>query len=108
MNMQVVTCPNCNGQVQIDASREFGFCSYCGTKIVFEREAPLNATQVFADNRSAALDEISKIMDHFVSVSDDFRRVDAVNDQFFRPIFQHRWMKYTSQRIQDDPENLSC
>ena len=81
MNMQVVTCPNCNGQVQIDASREFGFCSYCGTKIVFEREAPLNATQAFADNRSAALDEITRIMDHFEPVADDFRRVDAVNDE---------------------------
>ena len=81
MNMQVVTCPNCNGQVQIDASREFGFCSYCGTKIVFEREAPLNATQAFADNRSAALDEITRIMDHFDPVADDFRRVDAINDE---------------------------
>lgn len=81
MNMQVVTCPNCNGQVQIDTSREFGFCSYCGTKILFERDAPLNATQAFADNRTAALDEITRIMDHFEPVADDFRRVDAVNDQ---------------------------
>ena len=81
MNMQVVTCPNCNGQVQIDASREFGFCSYCGTKIVFEREAPLNATQAFADNRSAALDEITRIQDHFEPVANDFRRVDVINDQ---------------------------
>ena len=81
MNMQVVTCPNCNGQIQIDVSREFGFCSYCGTRIVFEREAPLNATQAFADNRSAALDEIRRIMDHFKPVANDFRRIDAVNDQ---------------------------
>ena len=81
MNMQVVTCPNCSGEIQIDTSREFGFCSYCGTKIVFEREAPLNATQAFADNRSAALDEITRIMDHFEPVANDFRRVDAINDQ---------------------------
>ena len=81
MNMQVVTCPNCNGQVQIDTSREFGFCSYCGTKILFERDAPLNATQAFADNRTAALDEIARIMDHFEPVADEFRRVDAINDQ---------------------------
>ena len=81
MNMQVVTCPNCNGQVQIDTSREFGFCSYCGTKILFERDAPANATQAFADNRTAALDEITKIMDHFEPVADEFRRVDTINDQ---------------------------
>ena len=81
MNMQIVKCPSCNGEVQVDMSRDFGFCSYCGTKIIFEREAPLNATQAFADNRTAALDEISRIMDHFDPVADDFRRVDAVNDQ---------------------------
>lgn len=30
-------CPNCNGDVQLDNSREFGFCMYCGTKIINER-----------------------------------------------------------------------
>lgn len=81
MNMQIVKCPSCNGEVQVDMSRDFGFCSYCGTKIIFEREAPLNATQAFADNRTAALDEISRIMDHFDPVADDFRRVDVINDE---------------------------
>lgn len=30
-------CPQCGAQVQLDESREFGFCSYCGTKIVQEK-----------------------------------------------------------------------
>ncbi len=26
-------CPNCNAEIHLDANREFGFCSYCGTKL---------------------------------------------------------------------------
>lgn len=65
MKMQVVNCPNCNGQVQIDESRDFGFCSYCGTKVIFSKEAPANATEAFTNNREAALDEIAKVLNHF-------------------------------------------
>ncbi|CDA20716.1 ribosomal protein L7/L12 [Ruminococcus sp. CAG:488] len=32
-----MVCPQCGAQVQLDDSREFGFCSYCGTKIVQEK-----------------------------------------------------------------------
>ena len=27
-------CPNCSAEIELDDKREFGFCSYCGTKIV--------------------------------------------------------------------------
>ena len=78
--MQVVNCPNCNGQVQIDASREFGFCSFCGTKIMFSDDSPANATQAFIGNREAALDEIKRIDEHFSSIAGDFSDLDSVND----------------------------
>ena len=31
--MKTLNCPNCSGQITLDDSRDFGFCSYCGTKI---------------------------------------------------------------------------
>lgn len=31
--MKVLNCPNCNGRISLDESRDFGFCSYCGTQI---------------------------------------------------------------------------
>lgn len=31
--MKVFNCPNCGAGIQLDEKREFGFCSYCGTKI---------------------------------------------------------------------------
>lgn len=31
-------CPECNGDIQLDDNREFGFCQYCGTKILLNSE----------------------------------------------------------------------
>ena len=30
--LEALTCPNCNGEVELDKNQEFGFCKYCGTK----------------------------------------------------------------------------
>lgn len=32
-----LTCPHCNGIIELDQDKEFGFCIYCGHKIYLER-----------------------------------------------------------------------
>ena len=32
--MLQLKCPNCGADITLDGTREFGFCSYCGTKIL--------------------------------------------------------------------------
>lgn len=34
MKLVALKCPNCNADIELDKDREFGFCNYCGTKIV--------------------------------------------------------------------------
>ena len=34
MTLIALKCPNCSGDVQLDDGREFGFCIYCGTRIM--------------------------------------------------------------------------
>ena len=34
MALIAIRCPECHGDVQMDDSREFGFCVYCGTRIM--------------------------------------------------------------------------
>lgn len=34
--MRACQCPNCNAQISLDDSRDFGFCQYCGTKIMLD------------------------------------------------------------------------
>lgn len=32
-----LNCPNCGANIELDESREFGFCQYCGTKVIQEK-----------------------------------------------------------------------
>ena len=34
--MRACQCPNCNAHISLDDSRDFGFCQYCGTKIMLD------------------------------------------------------------------------
>lgn len=34
MGFVKLTCPNCGANIELSADRDFGFCTYCGTKIV--------------------------------------------------------------------------
>jgi len=31
-----VKCTSCGGDIQLDDQRETGFCSYCGSQVIFE------------------------------------------------------------------------
>ena len=33
MSLVDIKCPNCGASIQLDNSRESGFCSYCGSKV---------------------------------------------------------------------------
>lgn len=37
MGFKAVKCPACGSTIELDESREFGFCSYCGTKVVQDK-----------------------------------------------------------------------
>lgn len=34
--MKVLYCPNCGANIELDEKKEFGFCMYCGTKIMLK------------------------------------------------------------------------
>lgn len=38
MGFEALKCPQCGADIEFDGDREFGFCQYCGTKIVPERQ----------------------------------------------------------------------
>ena len=37
MTLIALKCPECSGEIQLDDTREFGFCLYCGCKVVLKR-----------------------------------------------------------------------
>ena len=34
--MLQLKCPNCGADITLDVTRDFGFCSYCGTKVLLD------------------------------------------------------------------------
>ena len=38
MGIVTLKCTHCGGDVQLDDSREYGFCMYCGTKILIQQD----------------------------------------------------------------------
>ena len=37
MGLVAVKCPQCGADIQLDDTREFGYCSFCGTKVMQDR-----------------------------------------------------------------------
>lgn len=61
MNLIHLRCPDCRADLEVDNSREFCFCQYCGTKIILEEsdasvrrtKARLKTIDKFLDQREA-------------------------------------------------------
>lgn len=115
-----VVCPSCGGEIQIDNSRETGFCLYCGTKIINTDNLPqagdllkiaeaaydeedypksiaylTKALQVDADNwKAILLKEYSKI------------RISSLKDDLFSMALENtkRVLAIAKDRIQDTVE----
>lgn len=43
MPMVMLKCPQCGGELQFEDDREFGFCQYCGAKVMIEKNANINS-----------------------------------------------------------------
>lgn len=38
MAIVALRCPSCNGEIELDDSREYGFCTFCGSKVMIQEE----------------------------------------------------------------------
>ena len=50
MGMVALKCPACGADIQLDENREFGFCNYCGTKVMQEKIVVEHQGSVKVDN----------------------------------------------------------
>lgn len=50
MGIIAMKCPQCGADIQLDDSREFGFCTYCGTKVMQEKIIVEHRGGVVLDN----------------------------------------------------------
>lgn len=59
MKTIALKCPNCNADIELDQDREFGFCNYCGTKIMIA-DAVQKVSGTVNINRSSEINNILK------------------------------------------------
>ena len=52
MAIVALKCPHCGGNLEMEDSREFGFCQYCGTKIIIQDETVNNITNYTTINNN--------------------------------------------------------
>ena len=43
-------CPNCGGELKFETTMEFGFCMYCGNKVMIPRAAPSQVVNIMSDS----------------------------------------------------------
>ena len=47
MAIRALKCPSCGADITLDDSREYGFCSYCGTQIQIGEHINIHVTHEF-------------------------------------------------------------
>ena len=43
-------CNNCGGNLEFEKSMEFGFCKYCGNKVMIPKQVPTQVINVMSDS----------------------------------------------------------
>lgn len=61
MSLKVIKCPGCGANLELDTSREFAFCLYCGVKIQLHEVLEIrHSGKVSIDSRSSEIEQLIK------------------------------------------------
>ena len=76
MPLVPVKCTSCGGDIQLDDTRETGFCIYCGSKVVFrdaiqKMELSVNVTV----NGTASLENLLEYAELYRKLDKDFEKI---------------------------------
>lgn len=90
MGFTAAKCPQCGADIQLDDSREFGFCNYCGTKVMQEKIVVEHQGSVKVDNT----DYVEKFLQnaHRALAKEDWEEVE----------------KYYNLVEQNDPDSMEA
>lgn len=70
MGMVAMKCPSCGADIELDDSREFGFCNFCGTKVMQDKIVVEHSGSVVLDD-SKELEKLYKAARNARETSDD-------------------------------------
>lgn len=87
MSIIALVCPQCGGKINIDNEYEFGFCSYCGTKIILKNNEVVINLSVSQENpvTKESLFERAEIFladENYSEAEEYFNRVLDIDPKF--------------------------
>lgn len=91
MALKAVKCPSCGGDLSLDDEREFGFCQYCGTKVM------LHETINVVHSGTVQLDTSGKVKNRMKLAR------NAYEDGKYQEAYEH----YTNV-LEDEPEQCEA
>lgn len=65
MALIALKCPNCNGDIQLDNKNEFGFCMYCGCKVMIENTSKVTLDRTDEFNNLLQISKEELIQHHW-------------------------------------------
>lgn len=92
MGIIAIKCPQCGADVQLDDSREFGFCTFCGTKVMQEKIVVEHNGSVKVDtsdelkNLYVAARNSSEAGDNATAL-DYYRRISTIDPNSWEALF---------------------
>ncbi len=95
MGIKALKCTTCGADIQLDDSREFGFCQFCGTKLMLVEKVEVKHTG------QVSVDGIQSIKE----------RIDNYNILLKNSFLEHNYVeakKYLDMILQLDPRNSSA
>ena len=92
MGMVGVNCPNCGANIELDESREFGFCSYCGTKVIQDKVVIEHRGSVSIDKDEEFKNLISiarknKNTGNYKQAFEHYKKAQIINPDDWEPAF---------------------
>ncbi len=99
MALVSLRCPRCGGDIELDDSREFGFCQYCGNRIMIQREVNQVIVQNGSDSQTKRL---SKLIEEHLSLGragdaeklvEELRRLDPTYPEIPLYILKSRMIR---------------
>lgn len=93
-------CPNCKANLELDDTREFGFCQYCGTKILLEKEQP-NTVVNQAINNTVNITINNSSIDNVINdnVPDKLEKFEAIKSVYQNGEFNEKESKNTYSKV---------
>lgn len=99
MGMIPVKCPNCGADIQLDDSREFGFCNYCGTKVIQEKVVVEHRGTVSLDQSNKLINLEKRIIDEMADVTVGTDVINKMCEEILEINPEHAIARFVSSLI---------